>query len=258
MIGGEKGESFTVELGKQWENRFKGRHFPPALILTGEKRRSLADYLAQCYVCEGEAVPCGDCIHCRKVKAGIHPDVIELRPEGETLKVEAVRQMRSDAYIRPNEAERKVYLITRAETMNDSGQNALLKILEEGPAYAAFFFLLPNPEGLLDTLRSRCEILRWDGEEQEAVYGEEAVTFCQRLLSKDSLKLMESCVALEKKKREELSPFLDHCIVYLAKYLPQDPKGLLPKLTALRLARAYCEQNVGVGHIVGLLLAELI
>ena len=70
-----------------------------------------------------------------------------------------VRALRADAYIRPNEAERKVYILENAQTMNASAQNAMLKLLEEGPAYAAFLLLTDNAAALLPTVRSRCEHL---------------------------------------------------------------------------------------------------
>ena len=77
--------------------------------------------------------------------------------EGKPISVDQVRSLRSDAHIRPNEAERKIYLLERADRMNQSAQNAMLKLLEEGPAYAAFLLLAENGGSLLPTIRSRCE-----------------------------------------------------------------------------------------------------
>ena len=85
------------------------------------------------------------------------------RPRGEGLKAEEVRALRSDAYIRPNEAPKKVYLLEHSELLNPTGQNILLKLIEEGPAYACFLFLSPQPGLLLPTIRSRCETLRAPG-----------------------------------------------------------------------------------------------
>ena len=77
----------------------------------------------------------------------------------ELLSVARVRAIRNDAYIKPNEAPRKVYVLEGAQNMNDPSQNALLKLLEEGPAYAAFLLLTDNAAALLSTVRSRCEVL---------------------------------------------------------------------------------------------------
>ena len=133
-----------------------------ALLFTGSGgRAAMARYAAAALECRGEGGrPCGVCEGCRKVLAGIHPDVITVRDDQhKNISVDVVRQIRSDAYIRPNEGERKVYLLEGADQMNASAQNAMLKLLEEGPQYAAFLLLAENGGGLLQTVRSRCEEL---------------------------------------------------------------------------------------------------
>ena len=154
-----------MELSQHLKTRMAQRKLAHAYLVVGENRRQLADQLAAAWVCTGEAPPCGHCAGCRKAAQGIHPDIVRADPEGEGLKAEAVRALRSDAYILPNEAPRKVYLLEHAELLNQTGQNILLKLIEEGPSYACFLFLSPNPELLLPTIRSRCETLRAPGEE---------------------------------------------------------------------------------------------
>jgi len=61
--------------------------------------------------------------------------------------------------VRPNEGERKIYLLEQADRMKEEAQNAMLKLLEDGPGYAVFFLLAENSGGLLQTIRSRCEVL---------------------------------------------------------------------------------------------------
>lgn len=126
----------------------------------GSGRHTLAELLAAAMVCAGQTGrPCLACPACRKAMAGIHPDIVRVAPEkeGGELAVEQIRRMRADAYVRPNEAGRKVYLIERADRMNASGQNAILKVLEDGPEYAVFLLIAENPGALLPTVRSRCE-----------------------------------------------------------------------------------------------------
>ena len=126
----------------------------------GSGKRTLAGLLSAALVCTGGGeVPCFACSGCRKAMGGIHPDIIRAGGEGDELNVARVRAIRSDAYIKPNEAPRKVYILEGAQTMNDSSQNALLKLLEDGPAYAAFLLLTDNAAALLSTVRSRCEAL---------------------------------------------------------------------------------------------------
>lgn len=141
-----------------------GRGLSHAYILAGPAdcgKHTLAGLLAQALVCSGGGeVPCGACPDCRKAISGVHPDIIWVGEEGKDVNVSMVRALRADAYIRPNEAPRKVYLIPNAHTMNQSAQNALLKLLEEGPPYAAFLLLAENGGAVLPTVRSRCELIR--------------------------------------------------------------------------------------------------
>ena len=106
---------------------------------------------------DGAAGPCGVCPGCRKALAGIHPDVITVDdPDHKAMTVDPIRAARSDMFIRPNEGRRKIYVIPRGQDMNESAQNALLKILEEPPDYGAFLILSTNAERLLPTLRRLC------------------------------------------------------------------------------------------------------
>ena len=124
---------------------------------SGSGKHTLARYLAAAMQCTaGAGRPCGVCGPCRKVLSGVHPDVITVDDETrKTVGVDLIRRARQDVYIRPNEGQRKVYLIPRAMDMNPSAQNALLKIIEEPPAYAAFLLLTDSAERLLPTIRSR-------------------------------------------------------------------------------------------------------
>ena len=126
----------------------------------GSGKATLARLLSAALVCTGPGeIPCGTCPGCKKALGGIHPDVIhvDLLEDKREILVDQARQMRSDAFIRPNEADRKVYVVHHADTMNAYAQNAILKLLEEGPAYAAFLLLCENPGSILPTIRSRCE-----------------------------------------------------------------------------------------------------
>lgn len=123
----------------------------------GSGKKTLARLLAAAALCGGENRPCLNCTHCRKAMAGTHPDFITIDdPEKKHVPVELVRNARADVFIQPNEASRKVYLFPRAQDMRTEAQNALLKILEEPPAYGVFILLTDNAQKLLPTVRSRC------------------------------------------------------------------------------------------------------
>lgn len=127
----------------------------------GAGKRTLTRLLSAAALCQGQDRPCMSCPACRKVLSNTHPDVITVDdPEKKTVPVELIRKARADIYIQPNEADKKIYQIPRAQDLGIPGQNALLKILEEPPAYGVFILLADNPEKLLPTVRSRCTELR--------------------------------------------------------------------------------------------------
>ena len=121
----------------------------------GSGKHTLAKLLAAAILCRGKDKPCLSCNSCRKLMDGNHPDFITVEdPEHKNVAVKIVRQFREDVFIRPNESDYKIYLFH--QDMGVEGQNALLKILEEPPAYGVFLLLSDNPEKLLPTVRSRC------------------------------------------------------------------------------------------------------
>ncbi len=120
----------------------------------GSGKKTLAKLLSAAILCKNEEKPCLMCPACRKVLTDSHPDVITLTdPEHKTVAVELVRQMREDVFIKPNEADKKIYILP--QELRVEGQNTLLKILEEPPGYGVFLMLSDNPEKLLPTIRSR-------------------------------------------------------------------------------------------------------
>ena len=125
----------------------------------GSGKHTLARLLAEAILCEGSRKGCGSCVHCRKMRSGNHPDFITVEdPEHKNVAVRIVREIRDDMFVRPNEAEHKIYLFP--QELGIEGQNALLKILEEPPSYGVFILLTDNPDKLLPTVRSRCTELK--------------------------------------------------------------------------------------------------
>lgn len=134
-----------------------------ALLFTGPPgvgKRTLAIALAQAVNCLGPnpSEPCGLCSACRKIKRGVHPDFIELEPEGRlrTIKIERVRELRNQAAFRPYEGRTKVFIVREADRMGTEAANAMLKTLEEPPPDTLIILTSPEESDLLPTIVSRC------------------------------------------------------------------------------------------------------
>lgn len=106
-------------------------------------------------------LPCLDCPACRKVMEDKCPDIYVIGREGKaSIGVDAIRFLRQDVLIPPNDLDTKIYIIEDAHTMTVQAQNALLLTLEEPPEYVLFLLLCDGSDGLLETIRSRAPILR--------------------------------------------------------------------------------------------------
>ena len=225
------------------------KHISHFYLISGPKgsgKHTLARLLSADILCQDRRKPCLSCGPCRKVMEGKHPDFITVEdPDHKNVAVKIVRQIRDDMFIRPNEAEYKIYLFP--QELGIEGQNALLKILEEPPPYGVFLLLTDNPDKLLPTVRSRCtelkmQALREDilrkqlrldfpqaqeddltaavtrsggflGQARELLQSGEQLppqteTFVRAFAGKDTMLLMQTLVPMEKWKRDALVPIL--------------------------------------------------
>lgn len=238
-------------------SRGKLSHFYLISGPAGSGKHTLARLLGAAAVCPNADKPCLSCPACRKVMADTHPDFITVTdPEHKNVAVKLVRQYRDDMFIRPNEADRKIYMFS--QDLGIEGQNALLKILEEPPSYGVFLLLTDNPEKLLPTVRSRCtelvlqalpeELLRKtllssypdldnatltaaidrsggylgqalslleDGSATDA----QTEAFVKSFAQHNTLGLLQVLVPMEKYKRDQLLPVLQHWAALLQQAL---------------------------------------
>ncbi len=94
-----------------------------------------------------------------RVERGTHPDLYVLEPLGEQIRIDDVRELRRDLHMRPFEAERRVYLVFGADSLNEDAADALLKDLEEPPPYAVVVLVAERLGPLPETIRSRCQLV---------------------------------------------------------------------------------------------------
>lgn len=151
LLGNERlKENLRVSVG-----RGRISHFYLISGPYGSGKHTLAKLLSAAILCREAEKPCLRCSACRKVMGDNHPDCITVTdPEHKNVAVKIVRDARADMYVMPNESDRKIYIFP--QELGIEGQNALLKVLEEPPAYGVFILLSDNPEKLLPTVRSRC------------------------------------------------------------------------------------------------------
>jgi DNA polymerase-3 subunit delta' len=95
----------------------------------------------------------------KRVERGSHPDLYVLEPLGDQIRIDAIRHLRHDLHMRPFEADRRVYLVFGANLLNDEAADALLKDLEEPPAYAVIVLVADELASLPETIRSRCQLV---------------------------------------------------------------------------------------------------
>jgi DNA polymerase-3 subunit delta' len=147
-------------------------NIPHALIfsgISGTGKRTAAKAFAMtancCHRRESEdtrlLAPCERCHACKTIAGDRHPDVHRLKPEGKSIKVAQIRQLRDAIAMKPFEAQTRVVVIEDAHAMNPSAANALLKSLEEPPPHTLFLLLTNQPGRLLPTVISRCQVIRF-------------------------------------------------------------------------------------------------
>ena len=104
---------------------------------------------------------CDQCLSCRKIDEGLHPDLLLLEPENQVLKVDQVRQMQRVLAYKPYEGRRRVCIIAAADRMAPHMSNILLKTLEEPPLHTVIVLLARHPRLMLPTILSRCQMIRF-------------------------------------------------------------------------------------------------
>ena len=112
---------------------------------------------------------CGSCAACRKIEQGLHPDLIDVRSDGVSFKIEQIRELRKRLRFRPFEGKFRVIIIEDAQRLTEVTANAILKILEEPPEANIFILLTPEPQMLLPTIVSRCCQIRFQPLDDEVV-----------------------------------------------------------------------------------------
>ena len=144
------------------QNAIRMEKVSHAYILNGENnsgKMMLAEAFAMALQCEEHgAEACMECRSCRQAKEHNQPDIIYVsHDKPNVISVDDIRhQLNNDIVIKPYSSRYKIYIVDEAEKMNVQAQNALLKTIEEPPAYGIILLLTTNADAFLPTILSRC------------------------------------------------------------------------------------------------------
>ncbi len=124
----------------------------------GTGKRKMALTLAKAVFClEQNGDSCGNCLECRKVEHGNHPDLFFVQPDGASIKIEQIRELQKLFAYRSAASQTKVYIIDQADRMTVQAANSLLKFLEEPHGATVAILIAENGQALLPTIQSRAQ-----------------------------------------------------------------------------------------------------
>lgn len=153
------------QIVEHFQNALASKKISHAYLINGERssgKEFIAKIFAMALQCEAEGVePCNTCHSCKQALSGNHPDIIKVtHDKPASIGVEDIRNgVNNSVVIKPYSSPWKVYIINEAEKMTVQAQNALLKTLEEPPAYAVILLLTSNLDAMLPTILSRCVVM---------------------------------------------------------------------------------------------------
>jgi len=171
------GHEWAVEMLKKHVVHGTTRHAYLFAGPPGLGRRTLALRFAQALNCQTSVeagIPCGECRDCKQIAAMQHADLSIIEPtikdpnnpkelipapNGE-IRIQQIRELQKTINLKPYQSPYRVLIFLRFQQANVEACNALLKTLEEAPSHAVLILTADNPEQLLPTIVSRCEVLR--------------------------------------------------------------------------------------------------
>lgn len=130
--------------------------------ISGIGKKMLATEFAKAVLCLEQNKICNTCKSCVEFDSNNNPDFLYVKPEGNSIKIEQIRELQKKIQEKPIISSKKVYIIDDADFMTKEAQNCLLKTLEEPPEFATIILLGSNENAFLTTIKSRCMILHFN------------------------------------------------------------------------------------------------
>ncbi|WP_249872232.1 DNA polymerase III subunit delta' [Oceanobacillus saliphilus] len=145
-------------------NSIKKGRVSHAYLLQGERgtgKRAIALLIAKGLFCTDKSgvEPCNQCNNCKRISSGNHPDVHWIEPEGQSIKIEQVKNLQKEFSYSGVESNQKVYIIKDSDTLTVNAANRILKFLEEPSKQTTAIMLTENSQSIIPTIRSRCQVI---------------------------------------------------------------------------------------------------
>ncbi|MRJ46934.1 hypothetical protein [Fundicoccus ignavus] len=162
----------TEQFQTYFNNLIAQRQLSHGYLFTGDDlpgKRAVVKSVGQALACpsfaeKGQA--CQNCEVCERISADQYPDILTIEPDGKSVRVDQIRELKDWLVKSPVEGLFKIAVIEAAESMNPSAANALLTFLEEPVANVHMFLLAKEAEQLLPTIRSRVQQIHFQPDDQ--------------------------------------------------------------------------------------------
>ena len=157
IIGNEK----IQELLKNAIKNNKASHSYLFIGTEGIGKKLIAQEFSKALLCLGENKYCNTCKSCIEFDSQNNPDFNIIEPDGNSIKIEQIREIQRKVAEKPIISSKKIYIINDSDKMTTEAQNCLLKTLEEPPEYITIILIGTNENAFLSTIKSRCTIIHF-------------------------------------------------------------------------------------------------
>lgn len=160
-------EKKQFKISSLFKKMYQNNQLQHAYIFEGAAgvgKYKMAKWISQMIYCESptkEGNPCLTCNQCKRIEVEEHPDVVTIRPDGASIKVRQVRQIKEEFSKSGMESRKKILIIQEMDKMTASGANSLLKFIEEPEGEIMIILLTEEIQRLLATIVSRCQIIHF-------------------------------------------------------------------------------------------------
>lgn len=159
-------ESKQPQIIKQFNRIINNHRLSHAYLFCGEAgsgKLAVAKLIAMRLFCPHvkNGLPCGKCNYCQRIMKDEHPDVLIVKPQGTSIKIEQIRNLEKEFTRSPVEGNRRIFIIDGADLMTTNAMNSLLKFIEEPKGNITSFLLTNRKASILPTIISRTQVINF-------------------------------------------------------------------------------------------------